>query len=287
MSLLQVQISNLYWVETLAEMSKYETRSYLKSLDRNEIYLKNLRESQSQSKKRPIQCQTTSKTLDDLASTASGNQLTRKVKILKTSKLSTKSLKNVEVPKSFKDELHLEEDQCKTCQYIRQIKTEDMRLLCHRFKFCTTYSIYFQVVMTVEEKIGLGEDDNFIEENPSIFYPDRARSVCERAAKIWTNCSNVFNQAASLSNQLIGPDQIANYNCDDYEKHLSCLRRIASVVKADKEILTEIDNRSAWENFRHEKAVKMSEDRLGGKLRTMLEYEFEFPETFLQNCHKK
>lgn len=211
-----------------------------------------------------------------------------------------RSTKHTTSPKF--DEIWHDTFNCETCIDILQFKIQDINKLQHYFKFCNTYSIYYSLIALVEEQIGEDQDKQFIEENPSITYPKRAQSICKRAGQKWKNIKHEFSEAAKLSNQLIRPDQSANYNCDDYENHLKCLLVIAQNIKGGKEILQEIENvllpynqpsssknplQQKWEKTFVNVEHKENDNQLIETLRKTVRNRTIIPEIYECSCHEK
>ena len=120
-------------------------------------------------------------------------------------------------------------NECPSCAALDSIKARNMARLQHHYKHCACYSIYYRFIdflkTTVKEVPTEGElqtDSRFLNHN-------EAKEWCltESNHKIYRGHSLLFQEAAKLSDQLLGPAETATFDCDCYEKYLRLLLDIA------------------------------------------------------------
>ena len=152
--------------------------------------------------------------------------------------------------------------QCRSCADLQSISEENMAHLQHHFKFCTIYSIYCRVMKNLEITVVSKKiSDLFYEQTHHIMLPDQAKRLCfairdkcndifsigdrqqlNRGTSALIEVDSLFETAANMSDELIGPAESGEFNCDRYEEYLRCLQDIAKLIKAEKKLLDDIEN---------------------------------------------
>ena len=149
--------------------------------------------------------------------------------------------------------------QCRSCADLQSISEENMAHLQHHFKFCTTYSIYYRVMKNLEITVVSKKISN--QTNQHVLHHNQAKSLCRatreksndifsigdrqqlnRSTPALIDVDSLFETAANMSDELIGPAESGAFNCDRYEEYLRCLQSIAKLIKADQKLLDDIEN---------------------------------------------
>lgn len=198
-----------------------------------------------------------------------------------------------------------------------------MAQLQHHFKFGAIYSIYYRILMALENFRHF-EDDKKINPNYEKKYtvladPEKAKRMCQETGASWdtwlTNITNqhdskpnvsvvgLFDKAAKMSEQLMGPDAEDAFNCDHYEEHLICLHRIAKLIKAEKVLVDDIEKyllpyrqekkfsskNEDWDETYTHLQHSPTNNNFGSYLKEMTETYDEdssiFPDTYAFKCH--
>lgn len=131
--------------------------------------------------------------------------------------------------------------ECKSCVALSSINNEEMTCLQHHYKHCACYSILNRVVANLETQ------DNKVPKKESNFLNHaQVKQLCQTASTKLKckESSNLFERAAELSDQLLGPVETAAFDCDRYEEYMTLLLDIAKIfLKRDaKTLIKDIKN---------------------------------------------
>lgn len=139
------------------------------------------------------------------------------------------------------------ETKCYSCDVLSNFTDEQLGQLQHHYKFCSIYSIYFRIIMFLMTTIISNKDwlkNEKITKDTKVFDPDNAKLICQLASSVLstsTDVTELFTEAAALSEELKGPTETAEFNCDNYKTYLELLLKISQLIKADKVLIEDIE----------------------------------------------
>ncbi len=136
---------------------------------------------------------------------------------------------------------------CHNCVALKSIDETNFARLQHHFKYCSTYCVYYQLMADIEKQIMSNENikDKYKKES-HIFHSKQAQHLCELSAEnpqafSSTKSELLFEMAAKLSEELLGPAETATFNCDRYEEYMRLLLEIARITNAEIELIGDIE----------------------------------------------
>jgi hypothetical protein len=154
--------------------------------------------------------------------------------------------------------------------------------------------------------------------SPSIFYSKQAHHLCQLLAENPQEftfagsesskeaAKQLFKKAAKLSEELLGPAETATFDCDRYEEYMRLLLEIAQIIKADAELIDDIEmylkpfdrNRIAtssspcnkWDETFFDLKHSPEDEDFGSDLKRIMEPEsgeksFLIPTEYKAKCH--
>ena len=211
-------------------------------------------------------------------------------------------------------------NECPSCAALDSIKARNMARLQHHYKLCNCFSFYYRLIdflkTTVKEVATEGElqtDSRFLNHN-------EAKEWCLTASnhKIYIGHSHLFQEAAKLSDQLLGPAETATFDCDHYEEYLKLLLKMTEKIirpnrKENQKIINDVkilmedikdylkpfsqntgpshtSRVKKWDEVYLELGHSSGDEEFGKNLREIIEPKtgekcFFFPEKYQFSCH--
>jgi hypothetical protein len=93
--------------------------------------------------------------------------------------------------------------------------------LQHHFKYCSTYCVFYQRMKDAEKRVMSNENlNNKYKKEWHIFQSKQAQHLfklsAENPQEFSSTKSELFDRAAKLSVELLGPTETATFDCDRY-----------------------------------------------------------------------
>ena len=216
---------------------------------------------------------------------------------------------------NFKSVYHGSE--CPSCAALNSIKEENMARLQHHYKHCACFAFYYRVMAFLETTVKVPEE---LKKESRFLNHNQAKELCLTASSHETCKGNsiLFQEAADLSDQLLGPAETATFDCDHYEEYLKLLLKMTEKIirpnrKENQKIINDVkilmedikdylkpfsqntgpshtSRVKKWDEVYLELGHSSGDEEFGKNLREIIEPKtgekcFFFPEKYQFSCH--